>query len=311
VWGFYAYLNQANSVAAPPAGSILDGTPFDTKLFNHTGKATYQLNQANKVVAYLQFGTKQQPHRTDSSNRLGAPVHISGDSTTLQDSPSWVYKGEWNGTLGQNMFAEFRAGQFGYNFGLDSNTEATRYEDLITNEIRGGGRHWLNKRRRNQYTGALSYFKDNFAGGSHNFKFGGEYLDESGNIMWDQGYADSVIHFLNNGVANSVRLYNSGTELAERARHHEPVRDRHLDDRSADAQRRRALRSLSCVAARAVDPGVALQSGRAIIRRVSDVVSFNQIVPRLGASYDLGRRRQDRAEGQLGPLLLQPRRQPR
>ena len=47
----------------------------------------------------------------------------------LQDSPSWVYKGEWNGTISQNMFAEFRAGQFGYNFGLDSNTDATRYEE--------------------------------------------------------------------------------------------------------------------------------------------------------------------------------------
>jgi hypothetical protein len=39
VWGHFAYLNQSNSVAAPPAGSILDGTPFDTKLFNYTGEA--------------------------------------------------------------------------------------------------------------------------------------------------------------------------------------------------------------------------------------------------------------------------------
>src|SRR5687767_463113 len=45
VWGYYAYLNQRNSVAAPPTGSFLDGTSFDTKLFNHTGKGTYQLNQ--------------------------------------------------------------------------------------------------------------------------------------------------------------------------------------------------------------------------------------------------------------------------
>src|SRR5262245_41098121 len=75
VWGHFAYLNQQNSVAAPPAGTILDGTPFDTKLFNYTGKGTYQMNQSNKFVGYLQFGTKQQPHRTDSSNRLGAPVH--------------------------------------------------------------------------------------------------------------------------------------------------------------------------------------------------------------------------------------------
>ena len=81
----------------------------------------------------------------------------------------------------------------------------------MTNEVRGGGRHWLNKRRRNQYTGAVSYFKDNFAGGSHNFKFGGEYLDESGNISGTRQYADSVRHFLSNGVPNSVRLGISGT----------------------------------------------------------------------------------------------------
>jgi hypothetical protein len=288
VWGFYAYLNQSNSVAAPPAGTIQDGTPFDTKLFNHTGKVTYQLNQANKLVAYLQFGTKQQPHRTDSSNRLGAPVHISGDSTTLQDSPSWVYKGEWNGTLGQNMFAEFRAGQFGYNFGLDSNTEATRYEDLITNEIRGGGRHWLNKRRRNQYTGAVSHFKDNFAGGSHNFKFGGEYLDESGNILWDQGYADSVIHFLNNGVANSVRLYNSGTSSQNGLFTTSLfVTDTWTIDRltlnvGARFDRYRVWLPEQSIPVSRFNP-VARS-----FEEVSEVVAFNQIVPRLGASYDLG-----------------------
>ncbi|MCA1674343.1 MAG: carboxypeptidase-like regulatory domain-containing protein [Actinobacteria bacterium] len=118
VWGHFAYLNQQNSVAAPPAGVIQDGTPFDTKLFNYTGKATYQMNQNNKFIGYLQHGTKQQPTRTDNTNRVAnAPIHTTFESTTLQDSPSWVYKGEWNGTLGQNMFAELRAGQFGYNFG--------------------------------------------------------------------------------------------------------------------------------------------------------------------------------------------------
>ncbi len=66
-WGYFAYLNQQNSVAAPPAGSFLDGTPFDTKLFNHTGKGTYQLNQNNRFIGYLQHGTKPQPNRTDSN----------------------------------------------------------------------------------------------------------------------------------------------------------------------------------------------------------------------------------------------------
>ena len=91
------------------------------------------------------------------------------------------------------MFAEVRAGQFGYNFGLDSNTGATRYESLNTNQVLGGGRDWELRRRRNQYTGAVSYFKDNFLGGSHNLKGGGEYLDESGQTLWNQAYADNVI----------------------------------------------------------------------------------------------------------------------
>ena len=268
VWGHFAYLNQRNSVAAPPSGVIQDGTPFDTKLFNYTGKGTYQMNQNNKFIGYLQHGTKQQPFRTDNTNRLGgAPVHTTFESTTLQDSPSWVYKGEWNGTIGQNMFAEFRAGQFGYNFGLDSNTEATRYEDLATNVISGGGRHWLNKRRRNQYTGALSYFKDNFIGGSHNFKFGGEYLDESGNILWDQ-----VLHGQRRPLSDQRRPDRGPPdvqrhELAERTGDHQPVRHRHLDDQPPDAERGRALRSLPSVAAGAGNARVAVQPRRARLLR--------------------------------------------
>ena len=75
MWGHFAYLNQQNSVAAPPAGSFLDGTPFNTKLFNYTGKGTYQLNQTNKFIGYLQHGTKQQPNRTDINTRRRAGPH--------------------------------------------------------------------------------------------------------------------------------------------------------------------------------------------------------------------------------------------
>jgi hypothetical protein len=291
-WGFFGYLNQSNSVAAPPSGSILDGTPFDTKLFNYTGKGTYQLNQQNKIIGYLQHGTKQQPTRTDV-NTGGAPVHITADSTTLQDSPSWVYKGEWNGTIGQNMFAELRAGQFGYNFGLVSNTTDTRYESLSTNQILGGGRDWMNKRRRNQYTGALSFFKDNFAGGSHNFKFGGEYLDESGNIIWNQGYADNVIHFVRGDLtgplsattADSVRLYNNADSKNGLVTTSFFVTDTWTINRLTLNVGARFDRY------RAWLPEQALPAGRFTAAfdypEVSEVIAFNHLVPRVGATYDL------------------------
>jgi hypothetical protein len=293
MWGFFAYLNQFNSVAAPPTGSFLDGTSFDTKLFNYTGKATYQLNQANKLIAYLQYGTKQQPHRTDV-NTGGAPVHITADSTTLQDSPSWVYKAEWNGTIGQNMLAEFRTGQFGYNFGLISNTTDTRYESLTTNQILGGGRDWLNKRRRNQYTGALSLFKDNFAGGSHNFKFGGEYLDESGEIIWRQGYANNVIQFVRGDLtgplsavtADSVRLYNNSDSMNALAQTSFFVTDSWVINKLTLNLGARYDRY------RAWLPAQTLPAGRFVPTTLtfaenSKVILFNNIVPRVGATYDL------------------------
>ena len=295
LWGFFAYLNQSNSVAAPPSGSILDGTPFNTKLFNYTGKGTYQLNQANKFVGYIQYGTKQQPNRTDSSNRLGAPIHISADSTVLQNSPSWVYKGEWNGTIGQNMFAEFRAGQFGYNFGLDSNTEATRYESLSTNQILGGGRHWELDRRRNQYTGAFNLFKDNFAGGSHNFKFGGEYLSESGNTMWPSGYANSTIQFVNGDLTGplsattpaAVRLYVSGTSSQNALGTTSFfVTDTWSHKRLTLNLGIRYDHYRVWLPAQAI-PVARFNATAITLPEVSNVVSFNHFVPRLGAIYDL------------------------
>ena len=162
--GDFVYVNQKNSVAAPPAGGILDGTPFDTKLFNYTGKGHLSA-QTRTIGSSAICSTVPSSSRTARTAAIASAPRCtsSANSTVLQDSPSWVYKAEWNGTIGQNMFAEFRAGQFGYNFGLDSNTTDTRYETLTTNEILGGGRDWLNRRRRNQYTGAVNFFKDSFA----------------------------------------------------------------------------------------------------------------------------------------------------
>ncbi len=293
IWGFGAFLDQRNSVAAPPAGSFLDGTAFNTKLRNYTGKLTYQLNQSNKFVGYAQRGTKTQPNRTDSSNRLGAPIHITADSTTLQDSPSWVYKGEWNGTLGQNVFVEFRAGQFGYNFGLDSNTTDTRYESLSTNQVLGGGRDWELRRRRNQYTGAISYFKDNFLGGSHNLKGGGEYLDESGQTLWNQAYANNVIHFVNGALTGplsattpaSVRLQNNADSLNALATTSVFVTDTWTVKRLTMNVGARFDRY------RVWLPEQQLAAGRFAAAQSfaerSSIVTFNHIVPRFGASYDV------------------------
>ncbi len=313
IWGHFSYLYQKNSVAAPPAGSFLDGTPFDTKLVNYTGKGTYQANQANRFTGYMQHGTKTQPNRTDSSNRLGAPVHITADSTVYQGSPSWVYKGEWNGTIGQNMFAEFRAGQFGYNFGLDSNTAATRYESLDTNQILGGGRDWELRRRRNQFTGAFNYYRDNFAGGSHNFKVGGEYMDEKGETLWNSYYTDNVIHFVNGVLTGplssttpaAVRLTNNSDSWSALATTSLFVTDTWTVNRLTMNLGLRFDRY------RVYLPEQSLPTGRFVpaplsFAEVSEVVGFNHLVPRVGATYNLTGDGKTVVKGNWGRFFFNP-----
>ena len=91
LWFFGTYRKQFNAVAQP--NFQFDKT-FDTKLWNAVGKVTYQVNQKNKLIGYYQWGQKMQPNRLP----FATYTYASPEQTFKQDSGSWVYKGEWNGT---------------------------------------------------------------------------------------------------------------------------------------------------------------------------------------------------------------------
>lgn len=206
LWFWAGYLRQQNIVYQPASGAILDGTEFLTKLENWTGKLTYQMTSNDRFIGYLQYGTKFQPFRTDAGF-VGGAQHLTSASTLNQESPSWVGKLEYNRTFGSRSFLEVRAGEFGYNFGLVGNDQTTpRREDRTTLVVTGGGRDWLLNRRRKQVHGAYTFYLDDFVGGNHQFKVGGEVQHETGQTIWRQYYADNVLHVLNNGAASAVRL---------------------------------------------------------------------------------------------------------
>ena len=64
-------------------------------------------------------------------NRLPSASFNYSDlgSTLTQTSGSWIYKGEWNGTINKNMYAEARYGVFGYYFPLIANTDTSAARD--------------------------------------------------------------------------------------------------------------------------------------------------------------------------------------
>ena len=162
------HLPRSSSTRWRSPTSSFDKT-FDTKLWNPVGKGTYQVNQKNKLIGYYQWGQKEQPTRLP----FAAYTYDAPEQTNKQDSGSWVYKAEWNGTVSDKLYVEARYGDFGY------------YFPLITNSRRAtssGATPAARARRRapdagssiataSSTTAAATYFLDTRKG-SHTFKIG-------------------------------------------------------------------------------------------------------------------------------------------
>jgi hypothetical protein len=112
VWWYFSYRDQKNGVAQP--NFRFTPNTFETRLWNPSGKVTYQANQTNKLIGYYQWGQKIQPHRLPGC--CNSYAYTKPDYTFSQDSGSWVYKGEWNGTVSSRLYVEARYGVFGYYF---------------------------------------------------------------------------------------------------------------------------------------------------------------------------------------------------
>ena len=220
MWGHFAYLNQQNSVAAPPAGVIpgRHAVRHQAVQLHRQGDLPGEPGeQVHRLPAARHQGAAE-PHRQQQ------PARRAGAHHRRFDDPAGFAELGLQGRVERHASARTCSpssapASSATTSASTATPKRTRYEDRSSpTRSLGGGRDWLNKRRRNQYTGALSFFKDNFAGGSHNLKVGGEYLDESGNILWDQGYADNVIHFLSSGAADRLGApLQQRHQLAERA----------------------------------------------------------------------------------------------
>jgi hypothetical protein len=197
VWWFGTYRTQKNAVAQPQFR--FDQT-FDTKLWNPVVKGTYQANQNHKIIGYYQWGQKIQPYRLP----YGSYVYDSPGPTTAQDSGSWVYKAEWNGTISDKLYVEARYGDFGYYFPLIANSDEDYFwRDTGLQTLTGAHERWQIDRDRKQLTGAATYFLDTTRG-SHTIKFGGEMLKEQSWEGYEQQFGGDIDHQYANGVSSSV-----------------------------------------------------------------------------------------------------------
>jgi hypothetical protein len=324
VWWFGTYRTQENKVEQP--NFTFDQT-FDTKLWNPVAKVTYQVNQNNKLIGYYQWGQKIQPTRLPFSTY----TYDNLNATNRQDSGSWVWKGEWNGTLSDKLYVETRFGDFGYYFPQTTNgSEDYFWRDTGSQILTGSHQRTQNDRDRKQLTGAATYFIDT-ARGSHTFKFGGEILWENQWQGFTQNVGGNIDHQYANGRPDRLIFYfPTATDVGSLSTNDEG----HLLSRNAIDQQaffvtdswalgkltanlgvrwepRRALGSLQQLPPRAAADGGHLRQRAGPHHRGRDVREEHRQHLQLLRAARRRRlrsdgRRQERDQGQLRPLLAQP-----
>jgi hypothetical protein len=265
--------------------------PYETRLTNYDGKATYRVAPGNTLVAYGQRVFNHQPHRLDPFGLAGSDlsattaINESADSTADQRSTPWVWKAEWNSIVSDALLFDVRVGQFGIEADWKSRSVLPRFEDIETLLVSGGNRDSHNRGARNQVSSTLSYFRDGWWG-SHQLKFGGEALRFVVREAWFSAYPGNVLHVLRNGRASSVILFDVPSESANGVSTYSAY--------ATDSWRLKNRLTLSLGVRfdrqRIFLPAQEHRGGTPDAERfapVDNVIDWNNVVPRIAAVYDL------------------------
>ncbi len=200
IWWFGSFRRQDIQVRNPN----FPPRPFVTEINDYTGKLTYQLPKNNRLIAYIMYGVKKQPYRTLAFVASNA-IYPDPDYTWNQWNPGYVWKVEWNRSFSSNVFAEARVGRWVDDWHQSAYTDEPRREDLVTGLVTGGSRNWKAFQDRPQTTGAISYFKDGWAG-SHTMKFGWEIMKDDREETWFDGFPGNTVQVTRQGAPVEVYL---------------------------------------------------------------------------------------------------------
>lgn len=173
-----------------------------------TPKVTYQMTRDDKLI-----GMAWMNERIDTAINDGGLIKWS-------NRRNWggfdgVVKGEWQGVRGSSVVLSVLGGLFWNHSGttcIDETCSQIYRRDRGTGVIEGlnnraGER---NQEERRQLRGNVSWFKPQLAGGSHEFKFGGEYFHTPANrALSDRGAAENYLLNFRNGSSDRIEILNA------------------------------------------------------------------------------------------------------
>jgi Carboxypeptidase regulatory-like domain len=157
---------------------------------NFTTKETWKPSQNNTLIGYYQYGLKAEPLR-------GLAVTVGPQSALAEYAASWMYNGKWERVWTNRLFTELNVGEFGYNFPEAGFTEG------------GTAGPFLDHPAKPQMYGDVTYYLPTKHAGSHDLKFGFEWINE----MWtdsSDGQSGPILYLTDNNQPDEIRVTNLG-----------------------------------------------------------------------------------------------------
>ncbi len=215
LWWYFSYRNNVADLRFP---TLVDDVQRSSGPV-YSAKVNANLTIQHKLIGYYQHAGKQQP------DYLGAialptgrttPAIMHADTVWSSIYPNDISKGEYNGVLSNNLVLVVRAGAMFSNWARTGKSSGPRVEDTSNNFVSGGVYGLSLTRGRPQANGALSYFKEDWAG-SHNFKLGGEIMLDA----LDQPFTGftnpcQCVSVFSNGSPTQVYLFRAPSESRAR-----------------------------------------------------------------------------------------------
>jgi hypothetical protein len=178
---------------------------------NYTTKETFKATSKDTIIGYYQLGKLRTPNRNLSA--LTSP-----ESAATQNSKTHMYDGKWQRIWSNRLFSELIVGDFGYHFPqgplVDYRTNPPRI-DTSTGVLTGAAfaaagvnGPFIIERNKPQVFATATYFLPTSVG-SHDLKFGVEWLDDA-QLTENTGESGPVYYQDLSGRPDQVQLFNFG-----------------------------------------------------------------------------------------------------
>ncbi len=269
-----------------------------------TVKVTQNLNTSHKVTGFYQFQTKEQPDYLGAIRIAGgrqSTALMTADSVWHSTFPLHVWKAEYNGVLSSSLFLELRTGAYHSVWLRTGKSAGPRIEDIGNNFVSGGVWATDLRRHRPQANGALSYSKTGW-GGSHNIKVGGEVMrDLLVQPFTGFEHPTNALSVFNNGAPNQVDIYLSPSESKNGLWTYSGyVNDTWQLNRRLTINAGIRFDRHSAYLPEQTGPGAQAFS------RQDGIVTFNNVGPRVGVSFDLTGDAKTLVKASYGTFWLYP-----